>query len=83
MWALPEHLVYVDGRTDLYGNDFLTEYINVYTTNIAWQPVFDEHDIGTAVLQVGSPIDKALAVEPGWTEDYRDEQAVVYTRDDA
>lgn len=82
MWALPEMPVYVDGRTDLYGNDFLMEYISVYTANADWRPVFEQHDIRTVVIGAGVPLADELAGAAGWSLAYEDDQAVVYVREE-
>ncbi len=83
MWAVPDTPVYVDGRTDLYGDDFLSEYINVYTLNTDWRAVFAERGVNTVVIEVASPIARELEGVRGWTEAYRDGQAVVYILDGA
>jgi hypothetical protein len=82
MWALPEMPVYVDGRTDLYGDEFLSEYIDVYTLNADWRDVFAQRGVNSVVIESGSPIGRELATVRGWSEVYRDEQAVVFVRDE-
>jgi hypothetical protein len=81
MWALPDVPVYVDGRTDLYGDTFLSEYIDVYTDNTDWAIVFAVYGVNTAVIGADSPLSDALAADPGWVLDYEDDQAVVYVRE--
>lgn len=82
VWALyPDMPVYVDGRTDLYDDEFLTEYLNVYTTGPGWEKTLVERNIGVVVLEVASPLARALLKTPGWTLRYSDPLAVVIVRD--
>lgn len=81
MWALPDYPVYVDGRTDLYGNDFLLGYIHTYTAQDGWQDTLNEAGVNMVIVEANSNLDRALAQEAGWRLDYSDEQAVLYVRD--
>lgn len=80
LWAVPDVPVFVDGRTDLYGNDFLTEYIATYTASNDWREVFERYGIGTVVVAAGTPLHGVLANVDDWMLSYEDEQAVVYVQ---
>ena len=42
IWKLyPEYQVYIDGRADLYGTDFVTNYMDIYTSKPGWEKKLD------------------------------------------
>lgn len=82
MFAAPDFPVYVDGRTDLYGDAFLREYLGVLFLRDGWREVLDEHDISWVVIEAGSALAGALREEPGWRIAYEDEQAVLFEREE-
>ncbi len=80
-WALyPDVPVYVDGRTDLYDDKFLTEYLNTALAGPGWQKALTDGRISFAVVESGSPLAKELARDPAWAVRYRDPLAVVIMR---
>lgn len=80
MFALPEHLVFIDGRTDLYG-EFLRTYLNTALARGEWRGVLDEYNIEWTMIETNSNLDQALRAEPGWTLLYEDELAVIHQRE--
>lgn len=81
MFAAPQYPVFVDGRTDLYGNDVLLTYLNAARGGDDWRATLDDYGIRLVVVETGSGLARALAEEPGWTLDYSDDLAVIYTRE--
>jgi hypothetical protein len=79
----PDYPVFVDGRTDLYDDDFLRQYINIYVADDGWQELLDEYQIQLVVVETNSVLDKLLRTDPAWQEAYRDDMAVVFTREAA
>lgn len=87
MFALPDYPVYVDGRTDLYGNEFLTRYLQTASGAEDWEEHLDEDGINMVVIESASGLARQLADEPGWTRIYpndqhEDERAMIYVRSD-
>jgi hypothetical protein len=79
MWALyPEYAVYVDGRTDLYGDAFLTEYLGVIAGSDDWRRLFREQHIRLVVVDTNAPLANALRHAPEWTQSYHDTLASVF-----
>ncbi|HZY41214.1 MAG TPA: hypothetical protein VFF59_04350, partial [Anaerolineae bacterium] len=72
--------VYADGRTDVYANQFLREYLSVTLAQDDWQAVLDRHNVGFIVIEAGGVLDTFLRREAGWREAYRDKMAVIYVR---
>ncbi len=80
-WALyPQTPVYVDGRTDLYDNAFLTDYLNTASAGPGWQAALDSAHIGFVVIESNSPLARELQRTSGWAVRYRDPLAVVIVR---
>ena len=87
MFALPDYPVFVDGRTDLYGDEFLTEYLRAALGDPEWRKVFAEYGINLVVIETGSGLANVLLEEPDWkqiypTGQYEDDQAVVFVREE-
>jgi hypothetical protein len=77
IWALhPDYLSFVDGRTDLFDDEILEEYLLVWTGQTGWQRVFEEWDIQVAMIEVDAPLRDSL-IRDGWDLVYADEQAVL------
>ncbi len=82
MYALPDEKVFVDGRTDLYGDDFLTnDYLSTARGEPGWRETLDKYGIKLVVVEANSGLARTLRGESDWTLDYEDDMAVVFTRD--
>jgi hypothetical protein len=77
----PDYPVFVDGRTDLYDDAFLRQYLSTYVADEGWQESLDEYGIRLVIVETNSVLAKFLRIEPGWQEAYRDEMAAVFTRE--
>lgn len=81
MWRLPDRPVFVDGRTDLYGDDFIVhDYLDTVDAAPGWQGTLDRWDIGLVVIERDSALARALTGDPGWELAYADERASVFER---
>ncbi len=78
--ASPEYKVFIDGRADMYG-DFIYEYLTVYRIEPKWKDVLDKYEIGIVLIPIDRPLGVVLSESRYWKEVYRDEVAVVYTRE--
>jgi hypothetical protein len=82
MFMLPDEPVFVDGRTDLYGDEFLTNtYLRTATGGDGWRETLDRYGVRLVVVEAGSGLARQLRVEPGWSLDYEDAMAAVFTRE--
>jgi hypothetical protein len=74
---------FIDGRIELYGNDFLAAYLNAERGDtVVLAGLLDRYHIAWALLQTASPAVAALDRVPGWRRVYGDDRAVVYRRGD-
>jgi hypothetical protein len=74
----PEYLSFVDGRTDLFDDAILEEYLDVWRGNDGWQEVLSKWGIRTVLIETNSPLTRELLRE-GWTPVHEDDQATVFT----
>jgi hypothetical protein len=83
IWAARDYPVYVDGRTDLYGDDLLTTYLDTALAGAGWEENLDVAGINTVLVEVNSPLAQALELTQGWERAYQDELAAIYVREQA
>ena len=73
---------FVDGRADLYGDDFLRRYfaaINLEDQTASFA-LLDDYKIDWAILRPSDPLTKALHASMTWLNVYSDESAAVFVR---
>ena len=80
-WRLRDFPVFVDGRTDLYDDILLTQYLHTLAGEAGWQETLDRFNIRTVLVGKDSGLDRALEQTTGWSRRYTDEMAVIYVRD--
>ncbi len=81
LWVLPEEPVFVDGRTDLYDDKLLSEYVKLTFVRPGWQEVLDRYSMRLTLTERDSFLATLLATQPGWRRAYSDDQAVIYARE--
>jgi hypothetical protein len=80
IWETPSNPVYIDGRIDMYGDDFVREYLEIISGLRRWQEPFDKYGVQVAIVSTTSVLRLQLEQSPQWQQVYRDEMAVVFTR---
>ncbi|MGC8838558.1 MAG: hypothetical protein ACP5UM_09090 [Anaerolineae bacterium] len=81
LWRLyPAYQVYVDGRTDLYGDEVLGEYLRVVLLEPGWEEVLARRGIRLVVVEAGGPLAERLRADPDWEPFYGDDLAAVFVR---
>jgi hypothetical protein len=82
IFAAPDYPVFVDGRTDLYGDEFLTNsYFQTAIGAAGWQQTLDDYGVNTVVVEAASGLARDLRDEPAWQLDYEDDMAVIFVRE--
>jgi hypothetical protein len=78
IWKLyPQARVFIDGRADLYGEDFLNEFAKTYELKDDWRRTLERWGIKTVIIPTNSALAQGLRVSPGWTILYQDSEAIV------
>lgn len=72
--------VFIDGRTELYGDNFFRSYLQTIRVTENWQEPLDEMDVELALLRRSSALATVLQVSPAWQEVYNDDLARVFVR---
>lgn len=80
IFTMPDTPVLVDGRTDLYGDDFLKDYFNTLLGASEWRKLFIEYDIQAAFLENESALTTLLREDEVWEVVYEDDQAAILRR---
>jgi len=80
IWETPSNPVYIDGRIDMYGDEFIREYLGIIRGITRWQEPFDKYDVQVAIVSPTSQLRLQLEQSPQWQQLYRDEMAVVFRR---
>ncbi len=76
----PEAKVFVDGRSDMYGDTFMARYAAIYSAGPLWSEPLDEAGVRWAILPHDAPLASALRSGAGWRVWGSDETAIVFQR---
>ena len=77
VWSQSRYPVFVDGRTDLFGDEILGDWIVAVQAGEGWQEVLHKWDVRVVLVQPDRPLAAALR-ESGWQIYYQDDQAILY-----
>ena len=81
IWKLfPDYPVYIDGRADLYGKEFVSKYTEVYFTKQGWEEKLNQDNIGIAILESKSMLADALRQSYLWKKSFEDKNSVIFLR---
>jgi len=80
IWELyPERLSFVDGRTDLFDDAILEQYITVWRGEDPWGKILSDWKIMLVMVEPEAPLHLRLELA-GWDLLYEDNQAVIMSR---
>lgn len=68
----PEQKVFIDGRADMYGDEFIKEYQSIYSGRHDWEKLFDKYHIDYIVCDRDAPIRQLLITRGDFTLVYDD-----------
>lgn len=75
---------FIDGRADMYGDDFFSGHIRLMRGDAAeFERASAKYGLAWTILQPREPLAKLMDAKPGWKLVYRDRWAVVHAREDA
>lgn len=80
IWAMPSNRVYIDGRIDMYGDDFVREFLDVIRGVSPWREAFNRYGVEIALVSPQSVLNLQLKASSEWQQLYEDEMAVVFVR---
>ena len=81
-WYLPQYPVAIDGRTDLYGDDFIILYSKAMNADVPYTAFPAMAEARTLVFPKKSILGEALSTVAGFKVAYSDDVGLVLTRKD-
>jgi len=78
--ADPDLSVFVDSRTELYGDRLLTTYLATASGDSPARSVLNGYGIRTVLIKPRDGLAKYLLVDPGWTLSCDSGNALLFTR---
>ncbi len=70
--------VFVDGRSDFYGDDFEDKYVDVLNVRYGWEKTLARFGVDTILMPPSSPLTGALKESSRWRVVYDDGIALVF-----
>ncbi len=81
IWQLyPDHLVFIDGRSDLYAASILEDYLQMHKAGSAWAEVLDRYRVDVVICQRNEPMAALLSASSSWQLLHLDEMAALFQR---
>jgi len=76
----PDYRVFVDGRADVYGDEFLFQMVDTYDGHTGWRAPLDRYRVRTVLIPPDASLASLLQIDREWQKVYEDNQAVIFTR---
>jgi hypothetical protein len=76
----PRQRVYVDGRSDFYGEKLGQEYLHLMQGAYDWRAILDRNGFTVALLPVDWPLASMLKLDPSWRVMQDDGKAILFER---
>jgi hypothetical protein len=81
IWRIyPKYRVYIDGRADVYGDEFLFDYASIYRAEPGWDEKLNKQAIQTILVESDSPLAHMLCQLPSWKIVFQDKLSIIFTR---
>jgi hypothetical protein len=80
IWALPSNPVYIDGRIDMYGDQFVSEYLDIIRGMTSWREPFNRYGVKIVIVRPHSMLARKLSESAEWRQVFQDKLAVVFVR---
>lgn len=82
IWNLyPDYRVYVDGRADVYGDEYLEEFLRAHDGVGDWRAPLERARVRTVFVSPDAPLASLLRQDAGWRVAFEDKQAVIFVRE--
>jgi hypothetical protein len=81
IWRVyPEYLVYIDGRADLYGEEFITNYRKIYYAKPGWEEKLNQENIRIVFVESDSMLADTLRQSSSWKKQFEDNSSVIFIK---
>jgi hypothetical protein len=83
IWRLyPDYPVYIDGRADVYGNEFIYDYLHIYHGQSGWETALSETGAGIILIEPTSGLANLIRLSPDWAIVYEDPLCILLIKTD-
>jgi hypothetical protein len=76
----PAYRVFMDGRSDMYGEKYGRAYFRAAQAQRGWKDVFEKYDITWVLFDTDSPLTAALLEQRDWQIIYSDHVATIFVK---
>jgi hypothetical protein len=81
IWRMyPEYQVYIDGRADVYGDNFIFDYMTIYRAEQGWEDKLNGHAVRTVLVESNAPLANMLRQTPPWQIAFTDKASTIFIR---
>ena len=80
-WTLRDYQVFVDGRTDLFGDEIIFDWNKVISADEEWQEILKNWKVNIVLINQDLALVSDLQAAH-WSEVYRDETSVIFIQED-
>jgi hypothetical protein len=81
--AWPAYRVFMDGRSDMYGEKLGSAYLTVANVQPGWKEILGKYDISWIIFDTYSALTAALRDQRDWQPIYSDRVATIFVKKDA
>jgi len=79
--CFPRRKVFIDGRNDVFEEEFYKEYLNAHISQEVWEKITNKYQISYAILEYAKKEEiKHLVNNPEWSLVYWDDLAMIYLK---
>jgi hypothetical protein len=79
LFQLQDYPVFIDGRTDLYDDQLVNEWLQIVQAREGWREALDQWNVNLVLVEPGVPLVSQLARED-WKLIYEDKISMVFER---
>lgn len=81
--AWPTYRVFMDGRSDMYGEKYGGPYLKIANALPGWKEALSQFNVTWTIFDTDSALTAALSDQPDWQPVYSDQIATIFVRKDA
>ena len=78
--AWPAYRVFMDGRSDMYGEPFGRDYLRIANVAPGWKQTLKKYDVHWVIFNTDSALVAALKDQPDWQSVYSDPVATIFVK---
>jgi len=76
----PHYKTFLDGRSDMYGEDLLNEYLKLLQAEYGWKQLVEKYQIQWMLLPVKNPLATVLKESSQWQVIYDDPVSIIFVK---